>query len=379
MRSQILRTAAALLASFAAAFILPLPGMAQDSLASRQWEVKQTAGHYDNRPQEVVFFIPGPGVLQVIEDVQPFCECGQVGWQYFSAQHRKRGTADWERGWPREVTIAKRTCNEMVDGKPYRCESTLKVLPGGENYQVRILMSPNRYRDGLGHTTPAQVLAVAVKHLAQGDVKASPPEPSPANNPMAPPTMTEVRIKAPCSFDVVGPWNQISAPGGVFAGRQLTPGQYRVWVSPKDEKGNLGLWTPSVPYAVKAGEKYLVTVRDGSPPIVSWVANDARLNQYSQPVGVGVPYFYNTSERKLSYGFAVCPASTPAPPPPPPTPPCDFVIVGTWDRISAPGGVFAGPRLAPGVYRVWVSPKDEKGNLAPWTSSGPYTVKSGDK
>jgi hypothetical protein len=187
MRFKTLRlhTVAALLAFFAAAFVAPVPGFAQDVIASRQWEVKQTAGHYDNRPQEVVFFIPGPGELHIVEDVQPFCDCGHT-WSYFVAQYRKRGASDasdWERGWPREVTIAKRTCNDMVAGKPYRCESTLKVSPGGENYQVRIVMTPNRYRDGLGHTTPAQVLAVAVNYMAQGAINTGPGTVLPPTNP----------------------------------------------------------------------------------------------------------------------------------------------------------------------------------------------------
>jgi HEAT repeat protein len=182
----------------------------------------------------------------------------------------------------------------------------------------------------------------------------------------------------PCGFDVVGPWNRQSAPGNVFAGRRLTPGQVTVWVAAEQSGGKLGMWYPFGPFTVKAGDKYLVQIRDGVPPTVTWLPNDARLGQYSQPAGVGVPYIYNGSDK--NYGVAICQTM----PVVPPVgfvagPPCTFDVVGPWNRQTAPGNVFAGRRLAPGLYAVWVSPKDKFGNLGKWTSSGPYTVRAGNK
>jgi hypothetical protein len=177
---------ATMLAFFAVAFIAPAPGMAQDLLASRRWEVKEkNDGFY--QPGEVVFFIPGPGILQISEEVQPYCRCGHT-WLYFNAEYRKRGSSVWEKGWPREVALTNQTCNEMVEGKPYRCDSTLKVSPGGENYQIRILMTPNYY--GRSTTTLAQVFSVSVKYISQGTITTTaPPKGTPATGGGTAPTL----------------------------------------------------------------------------------------------------------------------------------------------------------------------------------------------
>jgi hypothetical protein len=140
-------------------------GAAQDLLANRQWAVKETAGHYDNRPQEVVFFLPGPGVVKTIEDVQPFLACGRAGWQYFVAQRRRRGASDWETGWPLEAVLAKRSCQAQVEGKPNRCEATWNLSGGAENYQMRILLFPNHYG---GQRTPEQGLSISVTYTPGG-------------------------------------------------------------------------------------------------------------------------------------------------------------------------------------------------------------------
>jgi hypothetical protein len=138
---------------------------AQELLAKKDWGVKQTPGHFDNRPQEVVFFLPGPGILQVVEFVQPFQSCGRGGWQFFVFQHRARGTAEWENGWPRPVISSSRTCQPREEGRPYRCDSTLNLLSGAENFQIRILLFPVHYR---GELTPEQALSVSVSYIAQG-------------------------------------------------------------------------------------------------------------------------------------------------------------------------------------------------------------------
>lgn len=183
--------------------------------------------------------------------------------------------------------------------------------------------------------------------------------------------------KAPCPYVIVGP--DQSAPGGVFAGPRLNAGPHLVWVSPRDDRGGFSIWYPAGPFTVKVGDKYLVQVRDGAPPTATWIANDVRLGQYPQPAGVGVPYFENASQRRIDYGFAVCPIGAAPTPTPGAGPPCPFDVIGPWDRQSAPGSVFAGRRLAAGQYFVWVAPKDAMGKLGAWSKSGPYTLQAGDK
>ncbi len=115
--------------------------------------------------------------------------------------------------------------------------------------------------------------------------------------------------RPPCLWMDVGPEAlQRDNPGSVTAGPLLTPGSYTVWVALKqnDPISPYSLWFPSGPFEVRAGKKYLVRVEDGSPPLVGWIEEHARLAPYRDPGAQGVVYFNNATGRNKWYGIAVC-------------------------------------------------------------------------
>lgn len=124
---------------------------------------------------------------------------------------------------------------------------------------------------------------------------------------------TDVRAqnvaRPPCNWMDVGPERlQFDNPGKVTAGPLLNPGTHTVWVAVKqnDPLRPYSGWTPSGPFEVKAGKKYLVTVRDGTSPVVAWTEEPSRLGTYSNPGGMGAVYFANATASDKFYGIAVC-------------------------------------------------------------------------
>lgn len=139
----------------------------------------------------------------------------------------------------------------------------------------------------------------------------------------------------PCNWMDVGPMQKQSGPFGVVAGPRRTAGQHRIWVAVR--LGQMGkgytLWRPYGPYQFDGGKKYLITVRDGTPPVVGVLPEDGRLHTFSRPTGTNVGiYFLNQSESHKFYGMAVCPGG-----PGPVVPPAAGRIVLNVNRVLGPG------------------------------------------
>jgi hypothetical protein len=161
-------------------------------------------------------------------------------------------------------------------------------------------------------------------------------------------------LTPPCNIS----WVEVSpgpstAPGGVHAGPLVAPGSYNVWTS----------------------SGTLVPEQTNQSGVVSISEDDVSLAIYEDPTsGTAVVYYRNDATiSETWYAITVCPLT------PTPTPPCNI----SWVEVSpgpsfAPGGVHAGPLVAPGSYNVWTSPGTLVPNAEQTNQSGVVSISEDD-